>query len=579
MGIIAYLIAVTTNTFIGEYMDFLGFNISKIKDEEKKGKTFVQPSFEDGAVELESNDMSNYSANMGYTFDLDAVPESEFELAMAYRNLAIQPDIDEAIQEIINEAIITDDLKDPISLILEDVDLSQGIKNKIKEEFDYILKLLDFKNNGYGIFRKWYVDGRIYFHKVIDKSSSSSTGIEELVPIDPMNIKMIREYKTETKKDRNATDIDIFNLAEIEEYYIYSRVPFNSEAHQEKKNAVRIPKEAVAFAPSGLLSINGKQVLSYLYKSIKPFNDLKLLEDSVVIYRVTRAPERRIFYVDVGSLPKGKADQYLKDVMNRFKNKIVYDVTKGTINNRKKFQSMIEDYWLPRREGGRGTEVSTLPGGEQLGELSDVEYFKTKLYKSLNVPLSRFQGDSSAFNIGRTTEITRDEIKFNKYIQRLRRKFSEIFNDLLKTQVLLKKVMTSEEWNDIEPEITYSFLEDNYFSELKEVELMNDRVGMLSTLQSSEAIGKYYSHEFIRKEVLKQSEDDIIEMDKQIAEEKNDEQYYPVEDDGMGGGGFGGEPTEPEEPEEPVEPKPEPVVEPDEDEDEDEQKDKDDEEK
>lgn len=519
-------------------MEFLGFNISKIKNEKKEGLTFVEPTFEDGAVEIESGGMSSYAANLGYSFDLDAIPENEHELAMTYRNLALQPDIDEAIQEIINEAIITDDLKESVSLVLEDVELSEGIKNKIKDEFDYILKLLDFKNNGYGLFRKWYVDGRLYFHKVIDNASSSKIGIRQLMPIDPLNIKLVREFKLKNP-GQTPTEMDIFDLSEIEEYYIYSRVPFDGDTRVERKNAIRIPKEAIAFAPSGLLSANGKQVLSYLYKSIKPYNNLKLLEDSVVIYRVTRAPERRIFYVDVGSLPKGKADQYLKDVMNRFKNKIVYDVSKGTINNRKKFQSMIEDYWLPRREGGRGTEVTTLPGGEQLGELTDVEYFKTKLYKSLNVPLSRFQGDSTAFNIGRTTEITRDEIKFNKYIQRLRIKFSTLFNDLLKTQLILKRVMTYEEWDEIEAHVTYSFLEDNYFSELKEVELMNDRVGMLTTLDQSGSIGKYYSHNFVRREVLKQSEDEIAQMDKEIQEELSNKLLYPSDEEDDSGGGFG----------------------------------------
>lgn len=520
-------------------MNFLGFEIGKIKNNDRVGKTFVQPTYEDGAVEVEQDNYSSYAANLGYSFDLDAVPESDYELTMAYRNLSIQPDVDEAIQEIINEAIITDDFKDTVAIILDDVDLSDNIKLKIKEEFNYILRLLDFKNNGYGLFRKWYVDGRLYFHKVITTKTAKTIGISEVMPIDPLNIKLIREYKVDRNKEmgmQNVMEMDVFNLDEIEEYYIYSRVPFTSNNHQDKRNGARIPTESISSSQSGLLSANGKQVLSYLYKSIKPYNNLKLLEDSVVIYRVTRAPERRIFYVDVGSLPKGKADQYMKDVMNRFKNKIVYDVNKGTINNRKKFQSMIEDYWLPRREGGRGTEVTTLPGGEQLGELSDVEYFKTKLYKSLGVPLSRFQGDSTAFNIGRTTEITRDEIKFNKYIKRLRKKFATIFDDLLKTQLLLKTIITKKEWTEATPKITYAFLEDNYFSEMKEVELMNDRVSMLSTMTQAEIIGKYYSHEYIRREILKQSEDEIKAMDEQIVNEKDSKQYNPGEADDMSGG-------------------------------------------
>lgn len=500
----------------------------------RKGKTFAPPTFADGAVEIETTESGvNFAGQLAYSFDLDSLPTDEFELLFTYRSLALQLEIDEAIQEIVNESIISDDMNPSVAVVLDDVDLSDAIKNKVREEFDYILKLLKFKTEGYGLFRKWYVDGRLYFHKVVDEKSQKK-GISELIPIDPLYIKLIREFK----KTREGP-IDQYDLADIEEYFIYSPTPFL----EMKKNApgqstttphhsgLRIAKEAVTFIPSGLLSADSKLVLSYLYKSIKAFNNLKLMEDSLVIYRVSRAPERRVFYVDVGSLPKGKAEQYLKDVMNRFRNKIVYDVNKGTVNNRKKFQTMMEDYWLPRREGGRGTEVSTLPGGDNLGELDDVNYFKEKLYKALNVPLSRFQSDSTAFNIGRTTEITRDEIKFSKFIARLRKKFASLFDDLLKTQLVLKKIITVEEWKEIEPEINYTFLEDNYFQELKELEILNDRVESLTNLTNSGAIGKYISHDTVRRTILRQTENDIKEEDKKIEEEADDPKYQEEEEE------------------------------------------------
>jgi hypothetical protein len=479
------------------------------------------------------------------------MPTDEFDLLLTYRSLALQQEIDEAVQEIVNEAIITDDMKQSVAIILDDVDLSESIKTKIRDEFDYIMKLLKFKTEGYGVFRKWYVDGRLYYHKVVDETSAKK-GIVQLVPIDPINIKLIREIK---KSKEGQTDV--YDLADIDEYFLYSRRPFielkagdrNSNQGQNTQG-LKIPKEAVTHVPSGLLSADAKLVLSYLYKAIKPFNNLKLMEDSVVIYRVTRAPERRIFYVDVGNLPKGKAEQYLKDIMNRFRNKVVYDVNKGTINNRKKYQTMMEDFWLPRREGGRGTEVSTLPGGQNLGELEDVEYFKSKLYRSLNVPLSRFQQEGGAFNIGRTTEITRDEIKFSKFISRLRKKFAGLFDDLLKTQLIMKNIITIEEWDEIEQCISYDFLEDNYFQELKELEVNNDRVEALSNIVNSGAIGKYISHDYVRRNVLRQTEDEIVEEDKKIEEEKKDPKYQEEDEFGGGGddigngGGFGNQPQD-----------------------------------
>ena len=541
-------------------MQLFGIEIKRAKDEDKSGQTFAPPKNEDGAIEIESTEAGvNFAGSMGYGFDLDNVPSDEYELVTNYRNLALQLEVDEAIQEIVNEAIITDEFKQSVAIILDDVETSDAIKDKIRDEFDHVLKLLKFKSDGYGIFRKWYIDGKLFYHKVVDQSTAKN-GIVELIPLDPLNVKLVREF---TKK-RNAM-VDLYDLKEIEEYYIYSERPFG-DAKKESANrnqGLRIHKDAIAYVPSGLMSADGKMVLSNMYKAIKPYNNLKLMEDSVVIYRVTRAPERRIFYVDVGNLPKGKAEQYLNDTMNRFKNKIVYDVNKGTINNRKKFQSMMEDYWLPRREGGRGTEVSTLPGGQNLGELEDVQYFLQKLYKSLNVPMSRFQQDSSAFNIGRTTEITRDEIKFSKFINRMRKKFSSLFDDLLKTQLILKKVITPDDWEDWKDQISYDFLEDNYFQELKESEVFKDRLETLQLLQGTEIIGKYYSHDTVRREILKMTEEESKEEDKKIKEDEKDPRWQ--EDFGEGDdedGQFGGG--------EPAEPAPQPVtiVDPDKDKDE-----------
>lgn len=543
-------------------MELFGYKITKKTEEEKpSGESFAPPRTDDGAIEIESNESGvNYAGALGYSFDLDHVPTDEVELLTTYRELALQPDVDEAIQEIANEAIITDEFKQTVAIVLDEVETSDAIKNKMRDEFEHILKLLKFKSDGYGLFRKWYIDGKLFMHKVVDKNNLKK-GIVEIIDIDPMNIKMVRELK----KKREGM-VELYDLQQTEEYYLYSQSPFTggkkgaaASNPATGKNALKVSKESITYVPSGLVDSEAKIVLSYLYKSIKPYNNLKLLEDSVVVYRVSRAPERRIFYVDVGNLPKGKAEQYLKDVINRFKNKIVYDVTKGTVNSRKKFQSMMEDYWLPRREGGKGTEVTTLPGGENLGELGDVEYFKNKLYKSLNVPLSRFQQDGAAFNIGRTSEITRDEIKFSKFINRLRKKFSTLFNDLLRTQLILKNIITADEWEEWRELISYDFLEDNYFQELKDSEILRERLETLEMIQRTEIVGKYYSHDYVRRNILMQTEEEIKDEDKKIEEEEKDPRWQDEEGDfGFEGGGAEEQP--------PAEPAPQPVtiVDPDE---------------
>jgi len=503
------------------------FSIFKSKDKKDGGITFVKPSSDDGAIDIDVGGF-DHAAQILHSFDLDRIPTNEYELLSIYRNMSLHQEIDQAIQEICNDAIISDNGVS-VEISLYDVDLSDNIKEKIIDEFNYILKLLKFKSKGYNIFTRWYIDGKIIYHKVIDKSGK---GIVDLLPIDPLYIKLIREHIVQ--KNSSMFELELYDTTKSKEYFIYSKVPLNSKDmsgnEQLVKNGVKIPRDAIAYVTSGVTDETGKAVLSYLYKSIKPWNNLKLMEDSVVIYRVTRAPERRAFYIDVGNLPKGKAEQYLKDIMNRFKNKIVYDASTGTVNQQKKFQAMIEDYWLPRREGGRGTEIDLLQGGQQLGEIDDVNYFKDKLYRSLNVPLSRFQQDSSSFNLGRTSEITRDEVKFSKFINRLRVRFSQLFEDILKTQLILKKIITEDEWNEIRDEISFDFTEDNYFSEFKEIEILRERIETFSLMQQADMIGTYYSNEYIKREILKLSEGEIEKLRDEIDNEREEDpegEYLP----------------------------------------------------
>jgi len=501
----------------------------KNKKPDKKGITFARPLNDDGAIDIDIN-YNDYAAQISQIFDLDRIPTDEYDLINIYRTMSLQQEIDEAIQEIVNEAIITDEMKSTVNIVLEDVDLSNNIKNKISDEFNNILKLLNFKNKAYNLFNRWYVDGKLIFHKVIDVNKPSN-GIINIIPIDPLHIKYVREIPKIRNKD--SGDIDLFDLEKIDEYFIYSQIPItqkdNTSVHLAK-NGVKIPKKAITYSTSGLTDESGKTVLSYLYKAIKPWNNLKSMEDSMVIYRMTRAPERRVFYVDVGNLPKGKAEQYLKDIMNRFKNKIVYNASTGAVSNQKKYQSMIEDYWLPRREGGRGTEIDTLPAGTNLGEIDDTKYFKDKLYRALNIPLSRFQQDGAAFNIGRTTEITRDEVKFAKFISRIRKRFSFIFDDILKTQLILKKIITEEEWDEIVNDINYMFVEDNYFSEFKEIEIFRERIDTVASMQSADLIGTYYTHDWVKKNILKMTQNEIDEINKEQDKERSEMDQEDIPD-------------------------------------------------
>ena len=437
--------------------------------------------------------------------------------------MALHPECDGAIEDVVNEAIVSDLYDSPIEIELSNLNASDRLKKTIRDEFKRIKEILDFDRKSHEIFRNWYVDGRLYYLKVID-TQKPQEGIKELRYIDPMKIKYIRQEKK--KKDeqrlvnlRLVSEEKVIN-PEIDEYFLYTPTPnYPSMGGGQQKNSIKIAKDSITYVTSGLVDRNKGSVLSYLHKAIKALNQLRMIEDSLVIYRLSRAPERRIFYIDVGNLPKVKAEQYLRDVMMRYRNKLVYDANTGEVRDDRKFMSMLEDFWLPRREGGRGTEITTLPGGQNLGELADIEYFQKKLYRALGVPESRIAADGG-FNLGRSSEILRDELKFAKFVGRLRKRFAQMFNDMLRTQLILKNIVSPEDWEMIADHIQYDFLYDNQFAELKETEMLNERLGILATIEPY--IGKYYSTEWVRKRVLRQTDTEIIEMDEQIEQEIKD---------------------------------------------------------
>jgi hypothetical protein len=489
-----------------------------IEDDDKKSKSIVSPvppNNEDGV------DYYIQSGFYGQTIDLEGIYRTEYDLVRRYREMALHAECDGAIEDVVNEAIVSDLYDSPIEIELSNLNASDKLKKIVREEFKYIKEIMDFDKKCYEIFRNWYVDGRLFYLKVIDIKKPEE-GIKELRYIDPMKIKHVRQEK----KQNNSVGPNISNYGtndvlypEIEEYFIYTpstNYP-SGTLSSAAKNSVKIAKDSITYCTSGLVDRNKGTVLSYLHKAIKPLNQLRMIEDSLVIYRISRAPERRIFYIDVGNLPKVKAEQYLKEVMSRYRNKLVYDANTGEVRDDRKFMSMLEDFWLPRREGGRGTEITTLPGGQNLGELSDIEYFQKKLYRSLGVPESRIAGSGDGFNLGRSSEILRDELKFSKFVGRLRKRFANLFNDMLRTQLILKNIVTPEDWEKMSDHIQYDFLYDNHFAELKESELLTNR---LTTLTSMEAyIGKYFSTEYVRKKILRQSEEEIIEIDRQIDDE------------------------------------------------------------
>ena len=529
-----------------------GFKIQDSEDDRSK-KSIVSPVPEN---QEDSSDFYVSSGFYGQYVDIEGVYKSEYDLIKRYREMALHPEVDGAIEDIINEAIVSDQNDSPVQIDLQNVPASDKLKSIIRDEFKYIKEILDFDKRCHEIMRNWYVDGRIYYHKVIDLEKPQE-GIKEVRYIDPMKIKLVRKIKKDGKHVLNpsfmVTDAKNasgnMNTPEVEEFYEYDpNTRGGGQRTNSFKNAVggasRISKDAITYVHSGLVDRNKQVVLSYLHKAIKALNQLRMIEDSLVIYRLSRAPERRIFYIDVGNLPKIKAEQYLRDVMTRYRNKLVYDANTGEIRDDKKMMSMLEDFWLPRREGGRGTEITTLPGGQNLGELTDVNYFQKKLFRALGVPESRLGGEGG-FNLGRSSEILRDEIKFTKFVGRMRKRFSQLFMDMLKTQLILKNVVTPEDWKVLSDHIQFDFVYDNHFAELKEAELIQNRLNVLAVAEPY--VGKYFSVDYIRRNVLKQTDAEIVEIDQQIVAEK-ESGIIPPDVDPTTGLPFGQEPPAAEQP-------------------------------
>ncbi len=517
-----------------------------IEDTEKIPPSVVSPVPENNA---DGSDHYLTSGFFGSYVDIEGIYRTEFDLIKRYREMALHPECDSAIEDIIQEAIVSDTNDSPVEIELSNLNASDGIKTKIREEFKAVKDLLDFDKKAHEIYRNWYIDGRLYYHKVIDLKKPEE-GIVELRYIDAMKMRYVRQQK-KSEKDVRMANINNDNPMEyefpkIEEYFIYSpKSTFPSQmpsAMTGGNKGIKMTRDSVAYCTSGLVDRNKGSTLSYLHKAIKAVNQLRMIEDSLVIYRLSRAPERRIFYIDVGNLPKVKAEQYLRDVMMRYRNKLVYNADTGEIKDDKKYMSMLEDFWLPRREGGRGTEITTLPGGQNLGEITDIKYFQEKLFKALNVPVTRIGGDGG-FNLGRSSEILRDEVKFSKFVGRLRKRFSNLFNDILKTQLLLKNVITPEDWEIMSEHIQYDFLYDNHFAELKDSELMAERLTMVASAEPY--VGRYFSQDYLRRKILRQTDEEILEQDKIMKKEIEDgvvpDPAMMMDPNMMGAEGGGGE--------------------------------------
>ena len=486
--------------------ELFGFSIQKSqKDQGLSGKTFTDPTPDDGAIEIAGG---GFFASV---LDTDGRERSDIDLIRRYRDISMQSECDAAVEDIVNEGIISNLNDIPVNIDLTNIPYPDKIKKRIRAEFMEVLRLLNFNEKGHDIFRRWYVDGRLYYHKVID-NKDPQRGLTQLRFIDPTKIRKVRETTKAPSVDQNGVEM----IAKVDEYFIYSDKGFASVGSQGNNQGIKISADSIVYVPSGLLDSNSGRVISHLHKAIKPVNQLRMIEDAIVIYRISRAPERRIFYIDVGNLPKIKAEQYLKDVMNRYRNKLVYDASTGEIRDDRNHMSMLEDFWLPRREGGRGTEISTLPGGSNLGEIDDIVYFQRKLYRSLNVPISRLEAENG-FSMGRASEITRDELKFTKFVQRIRKKFVPLFTDLLKTNLLLKGVISPEDWPRMQEHIQYDFMEDGHFAELKDAELLNDRIQTLDSIQSY--IGTFFSKEYVLRKVLNMTDAEIQEMRVQMKKE------------------------------------------------------------
>jgi len=492
-----------------------GFTISREKDELEKAsqQSFSPPTTDDGALTITS------AAYYGTYVDLDGTAKNEVELISRYREMAMQPEIESAIDDIINEAIVQDDDGTITNIVLDNLKQPEKIKKAIKDEFQTILRLFNYQNMAQDIFRRYYIDGRMFYHVIIDRNNPTE-GIKELRYIDPRKLRKVREIK-KVKDERTGADV----MQTVNEYYIYNDKVMAGSSSNYGPVGVRITTDSIVSVVSGLMDSRRAVVLSYLHKAIKPLNQLRMIEDATVIYRISRAPERRIFYIDVGNLPKLKAEQYLRDIMVKYKNKLVYDANTGEVRDDRKFMSMMEDFWLPRREGGKGTEITTLPGGQNLGELEDVKYFQKKLYGALSVPISRLE-PNQGFSLGRTSEITRDELKFSKFVDRLRNKFTEVFDQALRIQCVLKGICTADEWDLFKENIYYDFIKDNNFTELKEAELMNQRLSLLGAVDPY--TGRYFSQAWIQRHVLRLTDDEIEEMQKEIDAEKEEGLGLPV---------------------------------------------------
>ena len=504
--------------------NLFGFEIKRKKENVESIVSFAPPVDDDGATVVTAG------GAYGTYVDLEGSAKNEAELVTKYRNMVQQPEVQRAVEDIVNEAVVVTNDRKVVECVTDDVDQPDSIRKRIREEFDEVVRLLDFSNIGYDVFQKWYVDGRLYYHAIIDDSNVRE-GIKELRFIDPRKIRKIKEV--EQKREGEISLQKVKN-----EYYVYNEKGFNtasaasvgSAGGMDGTKGIKIAIDSIVHTTSGILNENNSLVLSHLHKAIKPMNQLRMLEDAAVIYRISRAPERRIFYIDVGNLPKMKAEQYLRDMMAKHKNRLVYDASTGEVRDDRKFMTMMEDFWLPRREGGRGTEITTLPGGQNLGEMDDILYFQKKVYQSLNVPISRLDTENG-FSLGRASEITRDEVKFSKFINRLRNRFSMLFNKVLEKQLILKGVIAPEDWADIKAGIRYDFMHDNHFEELKQAEVLQNRLQIVAEID--EYTGKYYSEKWVRMNVLQQSEDEMKEIDEQIEEEgeKNGDDFDDEMDD------------------------------------------------
>ena len=494
---------------------------------EDKSKQILSP------VPRNDEDKSDYYVQSGFYgqyVDIEGVFKNEADLVRRYREMSLHPECDSAIEDVINEAIVSDLNDSPIEIELSNLPASDKLKEIIRKEFKYLKEAMDFDKKAHEIFRNWYVDGRLFYHKVIDIKNPSD-GIKEIRYIDALKIKLVRKLKKPGQQNTLSRQVSTllkqnadqnYVSPEIEEYYLYDpnigkgSSQTNIQSSFTQSQAIKLSADSVVYVTSGLVDRNRQTVLSYLHKAIKALNQLRMIEDSIVIYRLSRSSEKRIFYIDVGNLPKIKAEQYMRDVMNRYRNKLVYNADTGEIRDDRKYMAMLEDYWLPRKDGGRGTEVTTLPAGQNLGELADIEYFQRKLFKALGVPSTRLDA-GGGFNLGRSSEILRDELKFTRFVGRLRKRFSQIFIDLLKTQLILKNIVTLEDWEILADHIQFDFLYDNHFADLKKNEIMNDKLGVVAAMEPY--LGRYFSAEYVRKNILGQSDSEILDINKQIKKE------------------------------------------------------------